>query len=278
MRLPDFLIIGAQKAGTTWLAEQLRAHSGIFMPSGELHFFDQREPAIHGTEWYAAQFAPAGDRRAGEKTPNYLFLPDNPDIRGGHLRLARLLPNARLIAILRDPVDRAVSAVHHMQRKGIVSPRYSIDALLGPRCDLLSWHVLEVGLYAGQVEAYMSLYDREQLLVLFFDEIQAAPAAVVERVCRFLDLAVESDDRWMKRRANSSRPTRLRMLVDYYFPRFRKWTHRLDRYARPYYPVPSDATRRRLYDYYEAHNERLFELLGRRPRSGWRYAPGAEAS
>lgn len=277
MRLPDFLIIGAQKSGTTWLAEQLRTHPRIFMPPGELHFFDQTEPPDRDVSWYADQFRTAGDRLAGEKTPNYLFLPDNPDIHEGHLRLAELLPDARLIAVLRDPVERAVSAVRHMLREGVVSPVHSIDALLGPKRDLLSWHVLEVGRYAGQIAAFLDLYGPDRLLVLYYeDDIVAAPAAMVERMCRFLGLEPATDPGRLGLRANSARPSRLRLVANYYAPVLRPWTHHLDRVRPPYYPSPSAATRRWLSEYYEPHNERLFALLGRRPCSGWRYAPETE--
>jgi hypothetical protein len=103
LRLPDFLGIGAQKAGSTWLHENLRRHPQLYLPpQKELHFFDWfRERSLRS---YAAHFADARHRLAGEITPAYSAL------SAGRVRLVRrLLPEARVILVLRDPVERAWS-------------------------------------------------------------------------------------------------------------------------------------------------------------------------
>ena len=78
-RLPQFLIIGAQKAGTTWMHEMLGEHPDVFMPTPkELHFFDQRQVYDQGLEWYAGNYADApADAILGEATPNYLWAADH---------------------------------------------------------------------------------------------------------------------------------------------------------------------------------------------------------
>ncbi len=274
MRLPDFLIIGAQKSGTTWLAEQLRAHSRIYMPSGELHFFDRPDHYARGIEWYASQFQHAGeDRLAGEKTPNYLFMPDSPHAPDGAHRIARHLPNVRLIAVLRDPVRRAVSAVNHMIRDGIVSPLRSVDHLLGRHCHQLPWLVLEPGVYARQLAVYFELFSRDRMLVLYYeDDVVASPEASIQLVCNFLGLAAEYDPDRLAMRANTKRRCRPRLVLDRYVPPARRWTHNLDRWFAPFIGLPSEKTIRRLYDHYAPHNEELFRLLGRRPKSGWSFS------
>ena len=274
------MIIGAQKAGTSWLKEQLRSHPEIFMPRDELHFFDRAQSPSRDIAWYRRQFVDArDDQLVGEKTPNYLFLPDNPDIVDGHLRIVDVLPDVLLIAILREPVARAVSAVNHMIREGLVSPLHSIDELLGRRRGDLSWNVIEVGRYVGQVAAFLRLVGPDRLLLFFYrDDIVERPAATVETACRFLGVSPRWDADRLATRVNSGRPSRLRLLVEYYLSLPSRWTRRLDRLSRPYYALPTEATLRRLHECYEPYNERLFELIGRRPASGWRYAPEAVRS
>src|SRR6187551_3563074 len=105
--LPDFLVIGAQKAGTTALYAYLRWHPGIAGPSWkEVCFFDRHW--WRGEAWYRGQFPlRAGERLVGEASPSYLFHPLAPE------RARSLVPGAKLVALLRDPVDRAYSQYQH---------------------------------------------------------------------------------------------------------------------------------------------------------------------
>lgn len=99
--LPTFVVIGAMRSGTTSLASNLRMHPEVFVPDRkELHFFDKRFD--RGVGWYARQFAGVTTERAvGEATPNYMYRPEAID------RMAGTVPDIRLVAILRNPVDRA---------------------------------------------------------------------------------------------------------------------------------------------------------------------------
>ena len=100
--LPQFLIIGAVKAATTWIADQLRARDDVFMPGPEPHYFSRDYD--RGATWYASLFADArADQLIGEKSADYLADSEAP------ARAAALLPDAMLIAQLRNPVDRAYS-------------------------------------------------------------------------------------------------------------------------------------------------------------------------
>src|SRR5919197_5413106 len=113
MRLPDFLVIGALKAGTTYLDELLRSHHEVCLPATlkELDYFGRNYE--RGPEWYERWFADCGSRRAGEVSPEYLGHPQAP------ARIHRLLPDARLVACLRDPVERVYSEYkHYVQRHG----------------------------------------------------------------------------------------------------------------------------------------------------------------
>ena len=108
-RLPDFLVLGAQKGGTTTLQQLLSQHPGIFLPpKKEVHYFSKHweQP----TAWYAAHYVDADPKqRCGDITPYYLFHPEAPK------RIHSLLPDAQLIVLLRDPVERALSALRKLR-------------------------------------------------------------------------------------------------------------------------------------------------------------------
>ncbi len=112
-RVPDFLGLGVQKGGTTTLHTLLAAHPQLMLPKQkELHFFTHRY--WRGKRWYGRQFrAATPDQKCGEITPYYIFHPLAPE------RIQRCCPKARLIVLLRDPVERALSQFFHSQRFGL---------------------------------------------------------------------------------------------------------------------------------------------------------------
>ena len=269
--LPNFLILGAQKAGSSWLAQALRQHPDVFMAKDELHFFDKDYNWSKGLDWYAEFFRGAGECEAvGEKTPDYLWAHG----RGteGHLacvheNIHRTLPDARLIAVLRDPVERAISAVKHIVRSGRVSPRHSLDdLLLGGASELLAGHgVLEYGQYCHQLEAYRGLFGSDQLLTLVFEEdIVLQPTRGLAEVCRFLEIEPDFSLGESAAAENENRSSRAGLLAGYYLPPLRPLIARLDRRLPGRLAEPRRETREALYDFYREDNERLFELLGRR--------------
>jgi len=202
MPLPDFLIAGVPKAGTTALHAALVGHPGLFLPTvKEPKFFltDGRPPTTGGPGdvqtyqehvWRQADYealfdpAPAGTLR-GEATPFYLY-----DL-AAHDRIQALVPAARLIVLLRDPVDRAHSNWTHLWNAG-----------LEPEADFLTacyaeperkaagwadfWHYISLGRYGEQLEHLYKLFPREQVLLLRYRDLKDAPAATLDRVCAFL--------------------------------------------------------------------------------------------
>ena len=114
-RFPDFLGLGVQKGGTTSLHCLLAQHPDVFLPAvKEVHYFSLNFAA--GQDWYGSQFAAARpEQHCGEITPYYIFHPEVP--RRAHA----LLPKARLIVLLRDPVERALSQYFHSRRLGLES-------------------------------------------------------------------------------------------------------------------------------------------------------------
>jgi hypothetical protein len=241
--LPDFLILGAQKAGTTALYAYLRWHPRITGPSWkEVSYFDRHY--ARGVRWYRGHFPlrPRG-RTVGEASPGYLFHPLAP------WRVRETVPDAKLIVLVRDPVDRALSHYHHEVALGR-EPLSFEDALDAeeertrgeaermarePGYFSHAWwdHTYVArGRYAEQLERWLELFPREQLLVLASEELAAETAGTYRRVLEFLGAP----------------------------------SHGLAEYPRVYrqeYAEMAPETRRRLAREFAEPNRRLYELLGR---------------
>jgi hypothetical protein len=241
--LPDFLIIGAQKAGTTALYSYLRRHPEIGGPAWkEVSYFDRHYR--RGTAWYRGQFPFRNDGRiAGEASPGYLFHPLAPE------RVKETVPDAKLIVLLRNPVERALSHYHHEVALGREPLPFeeAIDAeperTRGEEERLVRepgyfshawWDYTYVarGRYAEQLERWFALFPAEQLLVLASEEMSAEPALAYSRVLEFLERS----------------PHELRS-----FPRVYRQT----------YDEMRPETRQRLEAEFEEPNARLYVLLGR---------------
>ncbi len=194
--LPDFLILGAQKAGTTALYAYLRWHPEITGPSfKEVSFFDRHH--AHGERWYRAHMPARRRSLVGEASPSYLFHPLAPE------RVASMLPDVRLIALLRNPVDRAFSHYQHEVALGRepLSFEDAIDReeermrgevermLREPSYFSHAWwnHTYVArGRYAEQLERWFARFPRERLLVLFTEELAGDTAGTYRRVLDFL--------------------------------------------------------------------------------------------
>lgn len=208
--LPDFLIIGAQRAGTTSLYRYLAQHPAVLpvVLTKGAHYFDTNHDK--GVGWYRAHFplrahaTILGSRLGvrvltGEGSPYYMFHPLVP------ARVAELLPEVRLIVLLRDPVERAYSHHQHEVARGFEDLPFeeAIDReperLAGERERLIAdptyrsfehqhHSYLARGLYLEQLLAWHEHFPRDQLLVLIAEEFFADPAAGLDRVERFLGL------------------------------------------------------------------------------------------
>jgi hypothetical protein len=202
MALPDFLIAGVPKAGTTALHAALVRHPDLFLPTvKEPKFFlsDGPPPTTGGPgdvqtyqehvwrrEEYEALFdpAPAGTL-CGEATPFYLY------DRGAHDRMAKLVPDAKLVLLLRDPVDRAHSNWTHLWNAGLEAEADFLAACAAEASRRAAgwadfWHYVNLGRYGEQLEHLYTRFDRDQVLVLRYRELKDDPAATLDRVCAFL--------------------------------------------------------------------------------------------
>lgn len=200
-RLPDFLLIGIQKAGTTSLFNYLAQHPAIESPlRKEVHYFDVRYE--RGERWYRAHFPPEstiGRTLTGEASPAYLFYP------GVEHRVAALVPEAKFIVLLRDPVRRAYSHYQQSCRKGFERLSFA-DAMAAeakrlaePGEPLLRDRVsgtvalrkqsyLIRGHYADQLRKWFAVFPRERFLILKSEAMFADPQATCDRVFEFLGL------------------------------------------------------------------------------------------
>lgn len=191
---PTFLVIGAQKCGTTWLAEVLRQHDEIFLtPEKELHYYDDWTRHAYGLQWYLAHFVEgAGAAAIGEATPNYLWTRATPLERRLHYvaadipaKVRRDFPDARLLVCLRDPVERAVSAYHHAVHARFVSPSTRILEAAH------TFGIESMGRYAASLSDWFACWPRHHFHFLVYEEDIRTPAkrATVDGVCRFLEIS-----------------------------------------------------------------------------------------
>jgi len=175
--LPTFIGIGAQRAGTTWAYNCLAEHPDVFMTrKKELHFFYVNY--ARGLDWYRDQFAEAGSAHArGEITPDYLYHEQ------ALVNIARDVPDARLFVILRNPIDRAVSAfVLHRQRYS----GQAFGAALESDPELI-----DRGLYAQHLGRVFARFPREQLAVLYYDDLVDRPLEFLRSLYAFVGVDPE---------------------------------------------------------------------------------------
>lgn len=251
--LPDFVVIGGQRCGTTSFYNQITRHPAVKRAfSKEVHFFDKAYG--RGAGWYRSNFPLRLERRAvarlrggpaltGEASPYYIFHPH------AARRAAGLVPRAAIIALLRDPVHRAYSHYHHEVRLGAETlsfPR-ALEAeegrLAGEEERMLDdetyasfnhqhFSYAARGRYAEQLERWLAFFPRARVLVLSSEDFYADPPGVVATALEFLGL-----------------------------PGGRTETHRRDNEGR--YAGMDPGLRRELAQRFAADNRRLYALLGR---------------
>ncbi len=254
--LPEFIILGTQRGGTTSLFNYLCQHPSIVAPKHrEIHFFDRNFE--RGMAWYRKHFPAArrGDRAivSGESSPYYLFHPLVAQ------RTAAALPATKLIVLLRNPVDRAYSHYHHVLKKK--KETLSFEAALAAEDERLAGEDAKLradphyysehhhrhaytgrGLYADQLQVWLEAFPKEQFHIVKSEDLYQQPAAIVAQTLNFLNP---------------------------------KWTHDLaggefrQHNASESEPLPP-AVRDRLTEFFRPHNQRLYHLLGR--DFGWEAA------
>jgi hypothetical protein len=255
--LPDFLIIGAARSGTTSLYEYLIQHPCIMPGVGkEIYFFDKK--FNQGINWYKS-FFPTNLSKSklekrqktkcltGEATPRYLHYPHAPK------RVHNLIPNVKLIVLLRNPIDRSYSHYQMEVDSGheelsfedaiVQEEQKIVDDLKKMEKDENFYSVnfyrksyLTRGIYANQLKRWFEFFPKEQFLIIQSEELYSNTPKVYEKVLKFLDL-----------------------------PNFKLNSFKAHR-MRKYSNINSE-TRKKLLDYFKPHNEQLYQLLDR--NFGW---------
>jgi len=179
MRLPDFVIIGAMKCGTSTLHDQLVRQSGLFMSDPkELYFFSNDEVYAKGLQWYASHFADAPTHAlCGESSTHYTKLPTYPHTVE---RLQQHLPDAKFIYVMRHPIDRLISQFVHEWSERAVPDDIEQAVHDFP-------HFTAYSRYAYQLKPFIDNYGWTNVLPVFFDRLVDERQAELERVCSFLD-------------------------------------------------------------------------------------------
>lgn len=247
-KYPDFLIVGSQKAGTTSLYNYIAQHSKILQPKEkELHYFDNR---FHrkSSIWYRACMPIA---KKGyytfEATPGYMFHPKCAE------RIWRLLPNIKLIFILRNPIDRAYSH-YQMNKRGGIEP-FDFNTAIEKEKDRLrfernrvfnddnfEWKIysnfsyLERGKYILQIKRFLNFFPQEHLFITTLDDLEINPEAVLSSIFDFLNL--EQENIKINKKFNSF-----------------EYSKDID-----------TATIKKLKEYFSQYNEELFSFLGKEYR------------
>ena len=186
MRLPDFIIVGSMKSGTTSLHHWLMLSSQIAMTVEETHFFNHRSKFARGAEMYASLLPEAKPGSLiGDDTPTYSYLKDVP------ARIHSMLSEVKLLWILREPLARSISNYWHAVAVG-KEGRSIENAFLDELSDrpVPIWNrYLHRSCYLGQVQRYLALFPREQLHFISFENFISDQADERERVTEFLGIA-----------------------------------------------------------------------------------------
>jgi hypothetical protein len=292
MELPTFLIIGAARSGTTSLYDYVRQHPDVYAsPVKEPNFFaveggpvQHRGPGEEELHWitdlhaYTALFrnAPVG-RATGEASTLYLYSSKAP------ARIQRYVPDVRLVAILRNPVERAYSAFTYLRERGS-EPRASfLDALAAEDERVAQnwshiWHYRRMGLYYEQLSRYYERFGADQIRVFLYEELVDDPGRIVRQLFEHIRVDPAFEARTSVRRNISGEPryrflapilspnrltTRLRPLLA---GRLDPLVTRIKQRAMVKPPMP-EAAMRQLNFFYRSDVERLGDLIGRDLRS-----------
>lgn len=266
---PNFMVIGAQKGGTSWLANMLKQHPDVFAPEKkEQHFFNLRENYDQGIDSYRSKFQGRRNEKAiGEFTPNYLWIcpnqqeidhigviPNIPEIVHQHY------PDLKLIVSLRDPVDRAVSAFYHFIRTRVIPPSSKILEIGHTN------GIITMGDYLQHLQRWLEYYPIERFHIMIYEEdVARNKIESLRRVFRFLDIDESFEPANQNSKINA-RMGHLYMRIYYHAPFFARGLFKLLPVLRPVnFPKisVSESEIAQLKSRYRETNKGLAELIGR---------------
>jgi hypothetical protein len=298
MVMPNFLVFGAAKSGTTSIYKYLEQHPDIFMSSFKepgFFAFEGEKPRLNGPgaqKWvdrwvvtdlpsYQALFAGAsGEQAIGEVSPFYLYYEKTVE------RIYKHIPHAKLIAILRDPVERAFSNYVWAVRDRAESLPTFAEALQAEESRIRDnwgpkWHYKAKGFYYAQLKPYFEQFDNEQIRIYLYEDLMANPVSVMQDIFRFLEV----DDKFvpnMSQKYNTSRlprnqgwheflskPNAIKSLIKPFLPlEFRQRLQQRAKEENLFKPTLSPEIRRQLTVAYRQDILKLQDLL-QRDLSSW---------
>lgn len=194
--IPNFFIIGTVRGGTTWLHRQLSAHPQVFMcEPKEPHYYSgvsqrcgsRHVPHILTTDGYRHLFQQAGDHLAiGDASTSYLWSDRAAE------RIHRDVPSAQIIAVLRDPVDRAFSHYLKDVREGVQRRPFYEALLEDSKIKVRSWEhcrlYVDLGYYCQSLKRYLDVFGSERVMILSFNQIRRSPEDIGARIAAFLGI------------------------------------------------------------------------------------------
>lgn len=174
--MTDFVGVGAQKAGTSWLYACLYEHPEIHAPIKEIHFFGRNKFDTMGIEWYRNMFRSAQGKLCGEFSTSYL---ENSEIAAGQIH--SMNPQAKIIMSVRNPVDRAFSNYTNDLTSGAVAKEIEFFTAMkrNPK-------YIDRGLYGKHLECFLQFFPRKQIHIIDFHEISTDPTSVIGQLYKFL--------------------------------------------------------------------------------------------
>lgn len=268
LRKPDFIIIGTTKGATSWTVSNLSIQKQVAIPTAPhagLHYFSRFYD--EGTDWYLNHFADIDEdiELVGEKSASYLPHPEVPE------RIHALLPDARLICQLRDPVDRAYSDYCMHFRRGEANA--DIETYLDPVKSPIP-RLVGDGLYYKHISAYLKKFRPEQLLVTLYEEVEDNPEKVLRDLTAFLGIEDPVIPENLNQRVKSRDVAMLPLAMRKYLAPFKGMVAPYRKtaafksvralFAKPNrYPPMTDALRARLNEFFRPDIEALSQHLGR---------------
>lgn len=278
--LPNFVILGGIRCGSSWLSYNLKQHPQIYLPEKkETHFFDRTTSYEAGIDEYRAHYqAWQGQPAVGDSTPTYLG--DSYTRNNVPEMIARHLTDARLIVSLRNPTERVISQYWHNRSKFPENKRYTFREKMEREPSFL-----REGMYAVHIRRYLQYFPLERFHFIFFDDIQDRPDQVLADVFRFLGVDENFHSPLAHTRINSAHSKKHEgrsMLLYYLFRGFFKlgWhkpAQALERANWVEKPPIDPATLHWLVEeVYQQPNRDLQDLLGRDLQT-WNQPPGQKS-
>lgn len=263
--LPNFVIVGAMKAGTSNLRKILIQHPDVSMSNQEIGYFSNEESYAKGVEWYKAFFKDLPDTKwIGEKSPNYYFYP------GAAKRIHELIPNAKLIFILRDPISRAYSDYWFSIYRGreLLSFKKAVALELKGKRKSIYRQYLKRSSYLEQIREYLEFFPPENILALSFKKMKANPQAAANECFDFLGL----DTLEITQTEEAKNPTylpmsfRLNYLASHLFMPWWPWMffiiRRITRRRKSGYPKMDESVMKTLTEHFAPMNKSLKDEIG----------------